>query len=180
MVEAVGMEGAALGIGLLVMRLVLGLGIAAHGAQKLFGWFGGHGGLTGTGELFEGLGFRPGAFWAGLAGVGEFGGGLLVAVGFLGPVGPALVVATMTVAMRTAHRGKGFFAMENGIELPLVYATGVGGLAVVGHGAYAVDNWLGLAGFWTPAMGWIALAGAVATGYAIALGRRQAAASPSQ
>lgn len=174
MVEAVGMEGGALGIALLAMRLLLGLGIAAHGAQKLFGWFGGHGGLAGTGGLFETLGFRPGALWAGLAGFGEFGGGLLLAMGFLGPAGPALVVVTMVVAMRTAHRGKGFFAMENGIELPLVYATSVGGLAVVGHGAYAVDTWLGLVGLWSPVIGWIVLAAAVVTGYVVALGRGQA------
>lgn len=180
MTEAVGIEGGALGIGLFAVRLVLGLGIAAHGAQKLFGWFGGHGGLAGTGELFESLGFRPGVFWAGLAGLGEFGGGLLLAIGLMGPVGPALVVATMVVAMLTAHRGKGFFATGSGIELPLVYAAGVGGLAVVGHGAYALDNWLGLAGLWTPAIGWMALAAAVATGYVVAVGRGESSAPPAE
>ena len=73
--------------GLLVARMVLGLLIAAHGAQKLFGWFGGYG-LAGTGGFFEQLGFRPGRFFAATAGTTEVVGGLLVAFGLLGPIGP--------------------------------------------------------------------------------------------
>src|SRR5919202_2598079 len=98
----------ALGLGLLIARLAVGLGIASHGAQKLFGWFGGYG-LKGTGGFLESLGFRPGSLYAAAAGLGEFGGGLLIALGLFGPVGPALVIAVMTVASLTAHRGKGFF-----------------------------------------------------------------------
>jgi putative oxidoreductase len=71
--------------GILIARLIVGLAIAAHGAQKLFGWFGGHG-LKGTAGFFESLGFRPGIFFALAAGLGELGGGLLTAAGFLGPV----------------------------------------------------------------------------------------------
>src|SRR5919109_3686243 len=94
--------------GLFVIRLVLGLAMAAHGAQKLFGWFGGHG-LAGTGGFLEQqLGFRPGRLFALAAGLGEFGGGLLLALGFLGPVGPAIMIAVMIVAMRTVHVGHGF------------------------------------------------------------------------
>ena len=78
--------------GLLVARTVFGLVMAAHGSQKLFGWFGGYG-LAGTGGFFESLGFRPGRFFAALAGSGELFGGLLLALGFLGPVGPALVLS---------------------------------------------------------------------------------------
>ncbi|HJR53007.1 MAG TPA: DoxX family membrane protein, partial [Gemmatimonadota bacterium] len=87
---------------LLILRLVLGLGLAAHGAQKLFGWFGGHG-LAGTGGFFEGLGFRPGKAFAVLAGLGEFGGGILLALGLGGPLGPAVVVLVMLVAIGSVH-----------------------------------------------------------------------------
>src|SRR5436189_194129 len=82
--------------GLLVLRLIFGIVMAAHGAQKLFGWFGGYG-LNGTGGYFESLGFRPGRFFAFAAGASEFAGGLLVAIGLFGPIGPALVLATMIV-----------------------------------------------------------------------------------
>ena len=84
-------------LGLLVIRLIFGLVMVAHGAQKLFGWFGGHG-LAGTGGFFESLGFRPGRRFAFAAGLSEFIGGWLFALGFLGPVGPALILAVMLVA----------------------------------------------------------------------------------
>jgi len=147
--------------GLLAVRLVLGLGLASHGAQKLFGWFGGHG-LEGTGGFFESLGFRPGTLFAGMAGLGELGGGLLVATGLLGPIGPALAILVMAVAMLAVHRPNGFFASENGVELPLLYAAGALGLAATGPGALSLDALLGLGGAWTPAATWIAVAGAVA------------------
>jgi putative oxidoreductase len=177
--ETLAAPAGALGAGILLVRLVLGLGIAAHGAQKLFGWFGGHGGLRGTGGMFEMLGLRPGVFFAGLAGFGEFGGGVLAALGLLGPVGPALVVATMVVAMRVAHRGKGFFVSGGGVELPLVYAAGFAGLAFTGHGAYTVDRLLGLEGAWTPAIAWIALVVAVGAGFLIVLLRRRPDTAPA-
>jgi|SRR5690242_376632 putative oxidoreductase len=128
--------------GLLVGRLVVGLGLAAHGAQKLFGWFGGHG-RAGTGGYLESIGFKPGKVFATAAGGGEFCGGLLVALGLFGPLGPALMVAVMIVAM-TQHREGGFFAMNNGIELPLLYATAGVALAFTGPGAYSLDAALGL------------------------------------
>src|SRR5918911_2241448 len=135
--------------GLLVLRLMLGLAMAAHGAQKLFGWFGGYG-LDGTGGFFEQLGFRPGRLFALAAGLGEFGGGVLVALGLLGPVGPALVIAVMLVAMLTVHAGHGFFAGKNGIELPLLYAVGALALALTGPGQYSLDALLGLEPLITP------------------------------
>src|SRR5215204_6968662 len=79
----------AISIGLLLLRIVVGLAMAAHGSQKLFGWFGGHG-LAGTGGFFEMIGFRPGRLFAMAAGVTEIASGLLIALGFLGPIGPAL------------------------------------------------------------------------------------------
>ena len=83
------------GTGLLIGRLVLGLIMAAHGAQKLFGWFGGYG-LNATGEFFVQLGFAPGRLFAFAASAGELASGLLVALGFLGPVGPALMLSAST------------------------------------------------------------------------------------
>lgn len=129
-------------LGLLIARMVLGLAMAAHGAQKLFGWFGGHG-LAGTAGYFETVGFRPGRPLATIAGAAEFGGGLLTALGLFGPVGPALMVAVMIVAL-TQHAGNGFFAMNNGIEVPLLYLAGGLVLAVTGPGRYSLDAALGL------------------------------------
>ena len=88
--------------GLILARLVIGPLMAAHGAQKLFGWFGGYG-LTGTGGFFESLGFRPGRLFAATAGAAEMAGGVLVALGLLGPIGPALVVSVMVVAALSVH-----------------------------------------------------------------------------
>lgn len=149
-----------LDFGLLAVRLIVGLGLAAHGAQKLFGWFGGYG-LEGTGGFFESLGFRPGKGFAALAGLAELGGGLLTALGFLGPIGPALVVLVMLVAILAVHRPNGFFASENGIELPLLYAAGAVGLAVTGPGAISLDAALGLGGLWSESAAWISIGVAV-------------------
>src|SRR5438552_14827690 len=112
--------------------------MAAHGAQKLFGWFNGYG-IAGTGGFFEGLGFRPGRFFAIGAGLGEFFGGLLTAFGLFGPFGPALIILVMVVAAAAVHWQKGFFATSNGIELPLLYATTALILASTGPGAYSLD-----------------------------------------
>src|SRR5437762_7313629 len=124
--------------GILVGRLIVGLVMAAHGAQKLFGWFGGYG-IAGTGGFLESLGFRPGKLFAALAGIGEFGGGLLLALGFLGPIGPAIVLSVMIVAAVSVHWGKGLFATSNGIEMPLLYAVAATGLALTGPGRYSLD-----------------------------------------
>src|SRR6478736_6478896 len=101
--------------GMLLARLVLGLLMAAHGAQKLFGWFGGYG-LAGTGGFFEALGFRPGQLFAALAGVAESVGGLLLAVGLLEPVSAMAIIAVMIVAIGSVHWGHGLFAATNGVE----------------------------------------------------------------
>jgi putative oxidoreductase len=127
--------------GLLVVRLGLGLAIAAHGAQKLFGWFGGHG-LAGTGGFFEAIGFRPGKPFAAIAGFGEGAGGLLIALGLFGPVGPALVLATMIVAAVAVHLKNGFWAANNGVELAYVYAFGALAIAFAGFGSLSLDTLL--------------------------------------
>jgi len=141
---------------LLALRLIVGLGFAAHGSQKLFGWFGGYG-ISGTGAFFESIGFRPGKRFALAAGSGEFLGGLLLALGFLGPIGPALMVSVMLVAILTVHRGHGFFAEKNGAEMAILYISGAFLVAVVGPGQYSVDEILGLDSTFPHIFTWIAL-----------------------
>jgi putative oxidoreductase len=125
-------------IGLLILRLVVGLTVAGHGAQKLFGWFGGYG-LAGTGGFFEKLGFRPGKLQAFLAGLAEFGGGLLLAVGLGTPVAAALILTVMLVAVVSIHLPKGFWVTNGGYEYNLVIAAAVLALAFIGPGLYSVD-----------------------------------------
>ncbi len=128
--------------GLLIVRIVAGLLFAGHGTQKLFGWFGGHG-LAGTGGAFEKLGFRPGKPMAGAAGLGELGGGILLALGLLTPIVAAAVIGVMVNAVVAAHLGKGPWAMNGGWELPVLYGAVAAALAFVGPGAYSVDNAVG-------------------------------------
>jgi putative oxidoreductase len=144
-----------LSVGLLVGRLVVGLGIAAHGSQKLFGWFRGKG-LAGTAGYFESLGYRPGRLFATMAGLGEFTSGILIVLGLLGPVGPALLLSVMIVAMMQGYPN-GFFAMNNGIELPLLYAAAGIALAFTGPGRYSLDSAVGLGGLSTPTVQVVAL-----------------------
>jgi len=142
--------------GLLLVRLVFGLMMAAHGAQKLFGWFGGYG-IAATGGYFESIGFRPGRLFATAASLGEFISGLLIALGFLGPIGPALMLSVMIVAAISVHWKHGLFATSNGIEVPLLYAAVGTALALTGPGLYSIDALFGLSSFWTPAVSWAAL-----------------------
>src|SRR4051812_35195446 len=122
-------------IGLLLLRLVIGFTLAAHGAQKLFGWFGGYG-ITGTAGFLGQLGFRPAKVHAALAGLAEAGGGLLLAAGLATPLAAVTIVAVMLVAVVTVHLGKGFFATSNGFEYNLVLAATALALAFTGPGAY--------------------------------------------
>jgi putative oxidoreductase len=163
--------------GLLIARLALGLVMAAHGSQKLFGWFGGYG-IAGTGGFFESVGFRPGRLLAVAAGVSETVGGLLIAAGLFGPIGPALVVSVMIVAS-SLHWNNGLFAMNNGIEVPLLYASGAVALAFTGYGLYSLDAVFGLAGLWTPALIGTALALGIAGGVANLVLRRVPAQAPA-
>lgn len=146
--------------GLLVARLILGTMMVAHGTQKLFGWFGGYG-LAGTGGFFEQLGFRPGRTFAAAASVSEIAAGVLLVLGFLGPIGPALLLSVMIVAAVSVHWNHGLFAATNGIEVPLLYATGAVTLALTGPGIYSLDAVLGLDRLWSPGLEWAAIGAGV-------------------
>lgn len=167
-------DGATLSSGLLIARLVFGLLVVGHGTQKLFGWFGGHG-LAGTGGFFETLGFRPGRAFAAAASLAEIAGGLLLALGFLGPVGPALIISVMLVAAISVHWANGLFATSNGVEVPLLYAAVALSLALTGPGLFSLDAALGLTSLWTPGIIWAAIAIGVVGGI-VNLGLRRSAA----
>lgn len=156
--------------GLLIARLVFGTVMAAHGTQKLFGWFGGYG-IAGTGGFFESVGFRPGRVLAVAAGLGETASGLLVVTGLFGPIGPAVMLSVMIVAS-SLHWNNGLFAMNNGIEVPLLYSAGAVALALTGYGVYSLDALFGIAGFWTPELIWTTLALGVSGGVANLVLRR--------
>src|SRR2546427_1350762 len=129
-------------IGLLVLRLVVGLTLTAHGSQKLFGWFGG-GGLDGTAGALEQLGFRPGKPHALVTGLAEVGGGVGLALGLLTPLAAAAIIGAMIGAVVSAHWSKGFFGMNGGYEYPLVIAAAGVALAFTGPGRFSLDRALG-------------------------------------
>jgi putative oxidoreductase len=133
-----------IGIGLLVLRIVVGLTVAAHGAQKLFGWFEGPG-IRGFSGVLGQLKVRPAAFWAWVAGLAEFLGGLALAVGFLTPLASYAVAGSMLVAIATIHLAKGFWNARGGVEFPLVILASAVALALTGPGSYSVDRWLHIA-----------------------------------
>ena len=149
--------------GLLLARMVVGLLMAAHGSQKAFGWFGGYG-LAGTAGFMESLGFRPGRFFAATAAGTEIVGGLLLALGLLGPLGPALIISVMIVAMATVHWAHGVFAANNGIEVPLLYATIVAAIGLIGNGAFSLDALLSLT--WAPEVVYVVLGLGILGGFA--------------
>ncbi len=130
-------------LALLVLRLVVGGLVTAHGAQSLFGAFGG-GGIEGNAAFLAGLGLRPARLWALLAGLTEFGGGALVLLGLLYPLAPIGVLAVMAMAILTVHWGKPIWADAGGAELPLTNAAAAIVLLLAGPGAYALDRAIGL------------------------------------
>lgn len=130
-------------IALLAFRLTLGGYLAGHGAQTLFGSFGGPG-LEAAGARFERLGLTLGRTMAALAGASELGGGLLTAAALAYPIGPLAIIGTMAVAGFTAHRGKGAFLATGGPELTLIDLTAAAVLATAGPGPYSADRLLRL------------------------------------
>ncbi|MEA2532129.1 MAG: putative oxidoreductase [Thermomicrobiales bacterium] len=130
-------------LGLLVLRLTAGGLLAGHGAQKLFGAFGGHG-LEGTAGWLESIGLRPGKTWAVLAGASEFGGGTLTALGLGGPLGPIAMQGAMATAARKAHWGKPIWATAGGAEVPVLYSAIGAAVGLAGPGRYSLDRLFGV------------------------------------
>lgn len=129
--------------GLLVLRVVLGLLFFGHGAQKLFGWFGGHG-IVGTSGFLGSLGYRWSRTMAFVAGVVECFGGAMLTLGFLTPLACAALIGQMLNAGVAVHRRNGLWNTDGGYELPLVYATVAAGVALIGPGPWSLDAALGL------------------------------------
>lgn len=129
--------------GLLVLRLTTGGLLAGHGAQKLFGWFGGSG-LKGTAAIFESIGLKPGTPWAIAASASEFGGGVLNASGFLHPLGPMGTIGAMVMATAKAHWGKPIWASKGGAELPLTNIATASALTLTGPGRFSLDRLFGI------------------------------------
>lgn len=127
--------------GLLLIRLVVGLLLVGHGAQKLFGWFGGYG-PKGTGSWMESIGIKPGVFMAVSAGLMELLGGALFALGLLTPLAALLITVTMLGAIFKVHGQNGIWATANGYEYPLVLIAVVIGIALTGAGSYSIDAML--------------------------------------
>jgi putative oxidoreductase len=130
-------------LGFLLLRMVVGLTFAAHGTQKVFGWFGGHG-PDATGQFMDAMGFRPGRRHALAAGYIELVSGLLLAVGFLTPLAAALIASVMMVAVATVHGKNGFFITSGGYEYNLVLSAAALSLAFSGPGVLSLDHAAGL------------------------------------
>ncbi|KZZ36685.1 DoxX family protein [Oleiphilus sp. HI0086] len=123
----------------LPIRIGAGITFAAHGSQKLFGWFGGYG-LDGTAGWMESIGLSPGILMAGLAGSAEFFAGLLLIVGFLVRPAALVLAITMIVAIVTAHIENGFFMATNGYEFALALLVISATLTIRGAGSLSIDK----------------------------------------
>jgi putative oxidoreductase len=165
--------------GLLVLRLVLGLTLAAHGAQKVFGWFGG-GGPQGTAGMFRSLGFRAPLAMAFLAGLAELSG-IALALGFLTPFAALALIVVMLNAIWLVHWPKGFFVMNGGYEFNLLILAAAVALAATGPGRWSVDHAIGwddnLSGAWWGAG--VLVVGVVVSALTLVAGRWRAAAHPT-
>jgi putative oxidoreductase len=131
--------------GILVLRVVAGTTLFAHGGQKLFGWFGGPG-RPGTAAMMEKVGFREPAIMASLAALAEFGGGLGLALGLLTPFAAIAIVVVMVNAAFTVHLKNGFWNTAGGYEYPVILAAIAVGIAATGPGDASADNALGIMG----------------------------------
>lgn len=129
------------GIAALVLRVPVGVILAAHGAQKLFGWFGGYG-LEGTGQWLASIGMEPGYLMALLAGSAEFFGGVALVLGLLTRPAAAVSAFTMLVAIFSVHISHGLFLSNNGYEYALALFAATLALSIQGSGSFAIDNTL--------------------------------------
>lgn len=127
------------GLAMLALRIPVGIIFVAHGAQKLFGWFGGHG-LEGTGQFMASLGLAPGYLMALLAGGAEFFGGIAMLIGLLVRPAAAALAVTMLVAIFAVHWSNGLFASNGGFEFPFALLGAVTALAIQGAGGLSLDR----------------------------------------
>ncbi|HEX4206987.1 MAG TPA: DoxX family protein, partial [Ktedonobacteraceae bacterium] len=132
-----------LSVGLLLLRLVAGLTIAAHGLQKLVPWESGPG-FAGMKQGLQMQGFKPAAFWTGLAVLGELGGGLALALGLLTPLGSAGIVGAMAIAVFKTHWKAGFWGAKRGYEYPLLHLVVALTIGLTGPGTYSLDALFGI------------------------------------
>src|SRR5205823_3957070 len=130
-------------IGLLLIRLVVGLILAAHGAQKVFGWWGGSG-MTGWTGAMNRMRIRPAAPWAWMSALAELLGGLAFAAGLLSPLGTFAISGSMLVAIALVHWPKGFWTTKGGYEFNLLIIAAAAAVAIAGPGAYSLDTVLGI------------------------------------
>lgn len=133
-----------LDVGLLLLRLVVGLLLVGHGLQKLTGWFGGPG-REGNARYLESLGYRRAQTLSSLHGVAELGGGALIGLGLLTPLAATAIIAVMVNAVVTAHAGNGLWVQDGGYEYPLVLGSLAASLALTGTGRFGLDAVLGWA-----------------------------------
>jgi putative oxidoreductase len=129
-------------LGITAFRATVGAVFFAHGAQKLFGWFGGPG-LEGTSKGFDAMGLKPGRRNALIAGASEAGGGALLATGFLTPLASAATIGVMSQAIRSVHWKKGFFSTQGGYEFNLTLIAAAFAIADTGPGPLSLDRALG-------------------------------------
>ena len=146
-------------LGLTFLRTVIGALFFGHGAQKLFGWFGGHG-PEGTGQFFEALGLKPGIKHARAAGAAEAGGGVLLALGLFTPAAAAAIIGVMSTAIRTVHMKNGPWVSDGGYEYNLSLIAIMVALADLGPGDVSLDHALGIE-VSGPLVALLALAGGV-------------------
>jgi putative oxidoreductase len=146
---------------LLILQVGIGLTFAAHGAQKVFGWWGGPG-LAGWEGAMAHMGFRPARLFAVTSALTELGGGLLLAVGLLTPIAAAALVAQAVVIVGHVHWQNGFFNSKSGIEFPLLLGLGAAAVGVAGGSVAGVDSFVGFT--FAPPVGVVTVAAGVVAG----------------